>query len=414
MSRSPSRRLLPVVAAALFLAPAAGSAESGIDTTRQHFIQGTVRDPGGRPVPGVRIDDGTQAVATDPAGRYQLAEPGPGIYFVTASSDRTYLARARVTLSAPPVALASVANFTLPYSLQGTWQTGASSRTLTIASGAPSPGTPGEAGSSCVAVVDLGTGASLAAVSTGEQDSAGAAIWTATLGLETQQVRLIAKDCGSSASLSGEASPVFLVSVDPVTLPSDPVRRWSATAFPTIAFPASDTGSGIDPDSAWISIDGAPVATGFTNLNFQGQARALAPGDHVVGISIADRAGNRSTLAYLLTVEMIPPELADPAPSGEISDRSPTIEVTAADNSSGIDPGSIQLVLSNGILSSHLSATYDPATGRILYIVPDVPQGTDLGEFPLPDGDYEVTATVRDVAGNVRVLSWPFIVRTVP
>lgn len=409
------RALLAATLATTLLPAASVRADPEIDTSRQFYIQGTIRDPLGRPISGVRIDDGTQVAVTSPDGRYRLAEPAPGTYRLKATSNKTYLALALVTVASPPVAFATVANFTLPYSIGGTWQAGTDSLLLTIWSSAPGPGVPGQTGgASCVYVTDVGTGSTQAATYTGNQDSGGAAVWSAGLPLQTTTVRLQAKDCASATVLTSERSPVLVYLPDATPPVPDAPREWVNTPFPTIGFSASDTGSGVDPDSARVSLDGVPLATGYEKRNYQAQARGLAVGDHVVELSISDRAGNVARAVYRLTVEAAAPALTDPRPTGEVTNASPTIEVTARDDGSGIHPSYIQLVLSNGLVSSHLAASYDSSSGRISYAVPRDLGGVGLGLSPLPDGRYSVTAVVADRAGNLQSLSWSFTVKTLP
>lgn len=195
---------------------------------------------------------------------------------------------------------------------------------------------------------------------------------------------------------------------------SDPSPATTSTDSPLIGVTIEDSLSGVLANSLRMKLDGSEVEGSFNRATgrFSAQASGLDEGNHLVEVEGSDRAGNQSTYSFSFLVDTASPILHDPAPIGEIDQPSPEIRMFALDDSSGIAAESIEMTLSNGIVSSSLEASFDPATGRVSYQVPEGYEGGWLGEFPLPDGEYTVYVVVRDLAGNSAVISWSFLVKT--
>jgi hypothetical protein len=86
----------------------------------------------------------------------------------------------------------------------------------------------------------------------------------------------------------------------------------------------------------------------------------------------------------------------------------------ATDAESGINPTSVGMVLSNGLTSASVPASFDPSSGVVSYQVPTTIKGARLGQFPLPDGTYTARVQVNDRAGNSASTTWSFVVHTLP
>ena len=174
---------------------------------------------------------------------------------------------------------------------------------------------------------------------------------------------------------------------------------------PQIGFRLEDAGSGIDPGSLRVLLDGADVAPLGT---FADGVFAMTPaGDlqfdtHEVRVLVSDRSGNAMPPAvWRFSVDdRTAPVLGDVRPDdGEAgSDRTPAISVAVADAGVGIDPAGFSLTL-DGTQVADLAAF---ATGRLTY----VPAG------PLAFGEHVVVATASDAAGNRSgPRAWRFTVR---
>jgi hypothetical protein len=172
---------------------------------------------------------------------------------------------------------------------------------------------------------------------------------------------------------------------------------------PAIAFDLTDAGSGIDPATLHVLLDGADVAPfgGWTGDRFTVTPAAdLAFGRHEVRVAAADRSGNQLPPAvWTFTVaDRVPPALGDVRPDdgSSGSDRTPAVSVAVADSGVGLDPATLRLTL-DGVA---VAATLDD--GRLVHLPP----------VPLAFGVHTATATVSDLAGNAAIpLVWRFEVR---
>lgn len=390
-------------------------ADRGIGTSRAYAIEGRVLDPLRRPLDGALVDDGRQVALTAPDGWFRLDEESSGPHTLRIERGDTYRLWGGAFAYPPGLFFYEL---DLEYAVRATWAQDPAGSTLTVYSSAPRPGSPGdEGGRSCLLVIDAETGTSIAATLVGAEPGTGAGIWEADPPAEVDAVRLRVRDCETGDPLAPPKAAPFGPTDDPMPgLPTDPLRLWTDTPRPLIGASAFDGGSGVDPDSIRVRVDGEvlPVfwesASGFVHL--QARAHGLEDGDHTVEVRVADRAGNVGTLVYVLAVDGATASLTENVPVGTSASRSPTIGLQADDAASGVDPDRIEMTLGNGVVTSHLEPVYDPATGSITYEVPDRFQSHELGGGPLPDGEYEVVVRVADRAGNRSQLAWSFEVDT--
>ena len=188
----------------------------------------------------------------------------------------------------------------------------------------------------------------------------------------------------------------------------------STTASSEAAYPLAGT-----PCSSSITVDGLVLplddwACAGGGCSVYTHANNLADGPHAIEMVFVDWAGNRGVLDSSLVVDTTGPVLSQPSPTGTITTTTPALSVITTDGGSGVDPKGIAMTLSNGVVSSRLTPTYDPQNGRISYQVPTTVTGVGVGQSPLLDGTYTVTTSVRDRAGNVSSTSWRFTVKTLP
>ena len=170
---------------------------------------------------------------------------------------------------------------------------------------------------------------------------------------------------------------------------------------PQIGFRLEDAGSGIDPASLRVLLDGsdvAPLGTFTDGLFAFMPAADLQFGTHELRVLVSDRSGNAMPPAvWRFSVEdRTAPVLGDVRPDDGAagSDRTPAISVAVADAGVGIDPAGFSLTV-DGTQVAGLAAF---AAGRLTY----VPTG------PLAFGEHVVVATAGDAAGNLSApRTWP-------
>ena len=174
---------------------------------------------------------------------------------------------------------------------------------------------------------------------------------------------------------------------------------------PPLAFTLADDGSGIDPATLHVLLDGADVAPFGTLIDGHFgyvPAADLAYGHHTVSVTVSDRYGNAMAPQQwgFDVVDATPPLLGDVRPDDGSAgaDRTPAISFAVSDAGTGVDPATISLtvdgrdVTARGVLSG----------GRFGYVPAD----------PLGFGTHSVTARTADRSGNVSApLTWSFQVR---
>ena len=372
---------------------------------------GIVADPLSRPLANADVSDGSQHVSTDVNGRYSLPETTTGTWVLRACRTWSTCASTQISVLTPQD---TTVNFTLPYLLTGTasrWAvstaSGPATSLLTLKSGVDAAGT-------CLNVTDSRTGGTSTAnfVKTNPD---GSTEWSWTLSVPQgsaegwQTLSVQALQCASGKSLSNQAAVNYLIDNSAPAIGSKFPVTW-ATAAPLVGVTVTDgNGSGFD------LVDGVALSgCTFSGGVFDGQARGLSEGIHHASVTAVDEAGNVAIASFSFSVDSTAPSLSNPAPTGTISNRSPLIRVTTSDAGSGVAPSTIDVSISNGIMSSNVPASYDASTGEISYQVPQTIAGGRLGQFPLVDGSYRVTVRVSDCVGNSSITSWTFTVKTLP
>ena len=174
---------------------------------------------------------------------------------------------------------------------------------------------------------------------------------------------------------------------------------------PVLGFTLSDDGSGIDPGTLRVLLDGSDVAPFGTladgRFSYQ-PAADLAFGRHTVSVAVSDRFGNAmSPESWTFDVaDATPPVLSDVRPDdgSSGSDRTPGISVAIADAGTGVDAAAVTLSVDGTDVTSRASYT----GGRLSY----VPSAA------LAYGHHSVTARAADRAGNqAQPMTWSFEVR---
>ena len=204
-----------------------------------------------------------------------------------------------------------------------------------------------------------------------------------------------ANQTGASASVSGAVLPSLRLVVRETAAPSlvllAPQPGYVTVKRPVITAEASDEagGSGLDPDSFLVSLDGAPQTAGKAVSAIAGGYRLsytpaadLSEGGHTVTLSVADRDGNRTTISAAYTVDTVPPVLGLTAPDSRRVVDVPALEVggTVFEETSGPAAAAVRV---NGLLVEGVS----------------VENGSFAALVPLTVGANDIVITAADGAG---------------
>jgi hypothetical protein len=171
-----------------------------------------------------------------------------------------------------------------------------------------------------------------------------------------------------------------------------------ATARPTIAATFADSGSGIDPASARLQLDGADqtaqAQVSAAGLSFT-PAAPLAEGPHQVLVFVRNHAGVSAQAAASFTTDTVPPTLAITAPTSPViqDNPSPAVAVNYSDATSGFDTTSLHVAIDGNLLTTQCQVGAAAAA---------------CTPPPLAAGNHLLKAWGRDRAGNLTTQSFAF------
>lgn len=140
-----------------------------------------------------------------------------------------------------------------------------------------------------------------------------------------------------------------------VTYPTSNAYITSAT--PAFKWKVTDSGSGIDPATISIKIDGnTAITSGITKTAITNgyecsytPASALAEGAHTVYFNVSDNDGNSATQASTsFTVDTVPPTLNLTSPADGLITNKTTITVAGTTNDSTSSPVTVKVIVNNG------------------------------------------------------------------
>ena len=148
---------------------------------------------------------------------------------------------------------------------------------------------------------------------------------------------------GKTETVSGTALKslrlVVLEAEAPTLALVSPAAGYVTTASPVFLLTAQDEegGSGVDPGTIQVTLDGAPLANTATEsggvYTITAPASDLAEGPHSLAVTVSDHDGNLAELSAAYTVDTVPPELWVETPEGHAvtDDESVRIVGRAAD-----------------------------------------------------------------------------------
>lgn len=178
--------------------------------------------------------------------------------------------------------------------------------------------------------------------------------------------------------------------VAPVITLVSPTAGYVTSNTPTVTWSAADNagGSGIDPDSVVVTLDGAAVpAAQVTVTAGEGgaytiaytPAEALSDGPHTVRVSVRDNDGNPATLETDYTIDTTPPVLDAALSFGEVVVDAYTVTVSGTASDVTASPVSVS-VENNGESVETQGAPFEIVV-------------------PLDVGENHITVTATDAAG---------------
>ncbi|SDT12986.1 Ig-like domain-containing protein [Microlunatus soli] len=201
------------------------------------------------------------------------------------------------------------------------------------------------------------------------------------------------------ADNTSDPSDPVTVTVDS-TAPQAPVITGPADGAVTNADPVAVTGTGEPGAIVEITVDGEVV--GSTQVNDDGNwsftpSEPLGDGEHTIGATQTDAAGNTSPAADPVTITVdttapAAPVISSPADGAALNDATPTITGTG-------EPGATVEVFVDGASIGTVIVGDD---GGWSITVPD--------DQPLTGGDHVITAGQTDPAGNASPVSDPVTV----
>ena len=218
------------------------------------------------------------------------------------------------------------------------------------------------------------------------------------------------------AGTVGTVTSTFTLDTTPpvIAFQAPPSRTNQNLPTITIVYSDSGSGSGVDPYSLKVTLDGADISTlvapGATSATGVLQT-PLTDGTHTLIAMINDRAGNVSQQARLsFTVDTTAPVVTinSPANNSFTNKATPSVSISYNDGTGlGVDTASLRVLLQKGTnppvdVTSYMQVGASSATGSI------------SAASALDDGTYSISAVAGDLVGNQGTASGKFVVDTVP
>jgi hypothetical protein len=205
-----------------------------------------------------------------------------------------------------------------------------------------------------------------------------------------------------SSSFSLESDPPKISSKKP----EGTVSEDDAAAGILISAKLADDGSGVDPDSVMMWLDGEVVAADASTESVQYTAKGLSYGDHNVRLIVVDMLGNFADESWEFSVDdKTPPTVTVISPKHDsVVGERPVIKISYADEGSGVDLTSISVKVDDNAVVATAMAPAKPARSNV------VSAGEASYEVKLGFGSHTLTVVVKDVAGNEATAEVTFIV----
>ena len=201
-----------------------------------------------------------------------------------------------------------------------------------------------------------------------------------------------------AGNVASDSSTFTLESTPPtitVESPKGTVPEDEAASGIMVSVKLEDDGSGVDPDSVMVYLDGELVDATATTESVQYMATGLAYGDHTLRVVAADMLGNVADNSSTFSVaDTTPPTVVVISPREDaVVGVRPIIKISYADEGSGVDLMSISVKVDDQPVTATAMA---PAKSSAKV----VSAGEASYEVKLGYGSHTLTVEVSDVAGN--------------
>jgi hypothetical protein len=213
---------------------------------------------------------------------------------------------------------------------------------------------------------------------------------------ETYQIMVEVAD--KAGNVASDSATFVLESTPPeitIDSPKGTVSEEEAASGVNVSVKLADDGSGVNPDSVMVWIDGEVVNADATTESVQYVAAGLAYGDHTLRVVAADMLGNTADETSTFSVaDTTPPTVVVLSPKADsVVGVRPVIKISYADEGSGVDLMSISVKVDDKPVVATAMA---PAKSAAKV----VSAGEASYEVKLGYGIHTLTVEVSDVAGN--------------
>jgi hypothetical protein len=180
-----------------------------------------------------------------------------------------------------------------------------------------------------------------------------------------------------TGNLGQTSNAILIDTIKPqITIVSPTGALKSST--PSALAQYSDSGSGINPASVHVLLDGVDVTGTFSvaagsTTGVLGGGAGLSEGVHQLQVTVADKAGNVAQAVSSFRVDITPPVAAftSPVNNSFINTTQPTLTLSYSDSGSGVDPNSIHIFLQPGSgAESEITALFTVGAGQATGSIP--------------------------------------------
>ncbi|HGE71047.1 TPA: T9SS type A sorting domain-containing protein, partial [Candidatus Poribacteria bacterium] len=206
----------------------------------------------------------------------------------------------------------------------------------------------------------------------------------------------------ANSSFSLETTPPTISA----TAPTGTVSDTDAAKGVTISATLADDGSGVNPESVKMWVDGSPVMVLATDKSVSYVAKGLGYGEHTVKLVVADMLANVADKTWKFSVgDTTKPTVAVLSPKeNQTVGVKPIIRISYADEGSGVDLTSISVKIDDKPVSAGALAPAKPSDAKV------VSAGESSYEVKLAYGWHTLSVSVKDVAGNEGTAEVKFMV----
>lgn len=202
----------------------------------------------------------------------------------------------------------------------------------------------------------------------------------------THTITATISDKAGNAGVATPSSFEIDTAAPTITIPTPPAGSLLNTRTPSIVVDYSDNGQ-VDPSTVKITLNGEDRTQSFDVQATSATSSSLTLDDGVVSITaqVKDLVGNTGTVSSSFTIDTAPPVAHFEGPAPVSNDSQPRVTLRYSDTGSQVDLDSVHILLDGVDVTASFSKGSAAASGVL---------------SGLADGNYTLTATLSDVAGN--------------